>query len=71
MTDLQGSTLMEIVDEEPWLFLDEIAKELHVRCGVKFHGKHCYEEIVRRGLSLKASTGISLVAARVPLPLIA
>jgi hypothetical protein len=53
MLDLHSSTLMEIVEENPWLFLDEIAAELCLRCGINFHGKQCYDEMIGRGYSLK------------------
>jgi transposase len=59
MSDAHGRALLEIVDENPWLYLDEISDELNVRCGARYHGMRCYEELRRRGFTLKVRGALS------------
>ena len=53
MTDAHGRELLSIVEEDPWLFIDEIADALFEKTGTRYHGKYCYEELIRRKQSLK------------------
>ena len=59
-----GLELVAIVEENPWLFIDEISEELRVRTGHTYHGKCCYEELVHRGLSLKVGPSLMQPGAR-------
>ena len=54
MSPAHTSTLIAIVKENPWLYLDEISDILHRRCGVAYHSGNCYVVLIENGYSLKA-----------------
>ncbi len=53
MDDAHVAILLQIVEEDPWQFLDEIAASLQARCGTAYLPKLCWVEVTRNGLTLK------------------
>jgi hypothetical protein len=45
--------MLATIEENPWLYLDEISAYLHSECGVDYGRVRCFRELVRRGYSLK------------------
>lgn len=52
MPEAHFEVLLEIVNQTPWFFLDEIAAEMLSRCHVPYHSGYCYAMLKRRGHSL-------------------
>ena len=54
MTKKHARMLICVITERPFLYLDEIARELETFSGVLYSSKLCYTELRRRKYSLKA-----------------
>ena len=53
MAEGDARSMLVIVKARPFLYVDEIARELAVRCGTLYKASLCYAELRRRGYSLK------------------
>jgi transposase len=53
MPDEHAVVMIEIIEENPWLYLDELSAELLFRIGVSYKSKKIYNDLVVRGFSLK------------------
>ena len=53
MKEEHANHLVSIVKESPWLYLDEISKDLRLLCGVTYSPNYCFLELKRRGYTLK------------------
>ena len=59
ITGASLTTLIQIVEENPWLFLDEIALQLKHRCNVVCTGVRCYLALKNAGYNLKVMRRIA------------
>jgi len=53
ISDEHAALLIEIICDNPWLYLDEMSAELHLRSGAAYTPISCYKELIRRGYTLK------------------
>jgi transposase len=53
MSPSDSRTLCEIVEQDPWLYLSEIAEELSTRTGKQFTRAYVHYALIGNGISLK------------------
>jgi len=53
MSDEHAAIMLEIAEENPWLYLDEISAEMLTRTGISYSPKRIHKDLVVRGHSLK------------------
>ncbi len=60
MSSAHTNTLIAIVKENPWLYVDKISDILYRRCRVSYHSGNCYKVLIESGYSHNARRILAL-----------